>query len=472
MARICVIGAGPAGSSFAARMAQLGHQVSLIERAAFPRDRLGESLSPGVLPLLDITGARAAVEASNVRRVASVHVKWGDAPEIRPGGREPGLLVDRGEFDRLLLQRARDLGVQVLQPARVRHICRDGHDWRLDVQADVAVRLRADFLATATGRSARISPDKAFTGPRTLALYAYWRGRSLPQNPRIEAGRDAWYWGVPLPDGTFNALVFVDAKRARGPGSLRERFEQLLLGSSLAAYCRDAHMLGSVRAHDATAYLDSGCVTRASIKIGDTALAIDPISSSGVQKAIQSAVAAAATANTLLRRPVAGDAAMRFYRDSLAHASRRHARWAAEHYHTPAVRLGGEFWEARAATPAPVPPVAAIDARTITRLRLELSARLQFVNLPCIEGDFVTVKSALRHPNLEGPIAYLGDLELAPLLRQVHPGATALQLAQVWSAQIARGNALAIAAWLVRQGILVECAAAPIGSGASFAASR
>ncbi len=231
-------------------------------------------------------------------------------------------------------------------------------------------------------------------------------------------------------------------------------------------------MLGRVRAHDATAYLDGGCVTRSSIKIGDSALAIDPISSTGVQKAIQSAVAAAATANTLLRRPVAGDAAMRFYRDSLAQASRRHARWAAEHYHTAALRLGGEFWEARAAAPAPVPPVAAVDARTITRLRLELSAQVQFVDLPCIEDDFVTVKSALRHPSLESPVAYLGDSELAPLLRQVQPGATALQLAQVWSAQLARGNALAIAAWLVRQGILVEWAPTSMDSGASFAAGR
>ena len=37
MAEICVIGAGPAGSVFATRMAQLGHQVDLIERQRFPR---------------------------------------------------------------------------------------------------------------------------------------------------------------------------------------------------------------------------------------------------------------------------------------------------------------------------------------------------------------------------------------------------------------------------------------------------
>ena len=48
MADVCVIGAGPAGSTFAARMAQLGHHVHLIERQRFPRRHLGESLSPGV----------------------------------------------------------------------------------------------------------------------------------------------------------------------------------------------------------------------------------------------------------------------------------------------------------------------------------------------------------------------------------------------------------------------------------------
>jgi flavin-dependent dehydrogenase len=47
MADVCAIGAGPAGSTFAARMVQLGHHVLLIER--LPRMQPGESLSPGRL---------------------------------------------------------------------------------------------------------------------------------------------------------------------------------------------------------------------------------------------------------------------------------------------------------------------------------------------------------------------------------------------------------------------------------------
>lgn len=61
MARLLVIGGGPAGASFATRMAQLGHGVTLIERLAFPRRTLGKSLTPGVLDLLAAIGARQAV---------------------------------------------------------------------------------------------------------------------------------------------------------------------------------------------------------------------------------------------------------------------------------------------------------------------------------------------------------------------------------------------------------------------------
>src|SRR5678816_4128357 len=119
MSHVAVVGAGPAGCVFAARMAQLGHDVTLIERVAFPRPRLGESLSAGVLPLVEMIGARASVEAAGFFRVHAVSTAWvaGESERRDPEGR--GLLVDRGRFDALLLDRARTLGVRILQPANV-----------------------------------------------------------------------------------------------------------------------------------------------------------------------------------------------------------------------------------------------------------------------------------------------------------------------------------------------------------------
>ncbi|MDE2600918.1 MAG: tryptophan 7-halogenase [Bradyrhizobium sp.] len=461
MAEVCVIGAGPAGSIFAARMAQLGHQVDLIERQRFPRSHLGESLSPGVMPLLQAAGMRETIEAAGFPSVTGVWVNWAQQPRLRQDPGERGLLVDRGEFDRRLLARARAFGVRVHQPARVLERTRDDAKWHLAIEADGAfVRLDADFVADASGRRGISRQRRIRKGAATLAVYGYWRGKSQPTVPRIEAGHNAWYWGVPLPDGSYNTLIFVDPDRFRSaPGTtMSERFLRLLDRSTLMNDCRDAELITAVRAIDATPYLSGDCVAPDRIELGDAALAIDPISSSGVQKAIQTALSGAIVANTLLRRPESTDAALSFYRAQLGEASERHRRWAAEHYRDVAERCAGPFWQQRAGPqavtdPAPLP---AIDARGFATTPVELSPELEFAPTPCLQGDFVSLAPALHHPRLASPIAFLGGRELAPLLRILQPGRTPLQIAQSWSNRMPLQSGLAIAGWLVNHGILVE----------------
>jgi flavin-dependent dehydrogenase len=460
MADVCVIGAGPAGTTFATRMAQLGHQVHLIEQKRFPRRRLGESLSPGVMTLLRAARLHEAVEAQCFPRVTGIRVSWADGARLREDSGEQGLLVDRGAFDWCLLEGAQSFGVQVDQPARVLAQAWDGAKWRLTIEAGgVSKQLDADFIADATGRHS-ISPRRQTrTGPSTLAVYGYWRGASLPKLPRIEAGDDAWYWGVPLPDGTYNTLVFVDPNGFRSaPGaSMAERFHALIERSSLMDNCRGAGLIGPVRATDATPYLGNDCVSPTQIRLGDAALAIDPISSSGVQKAIQSALSGAIVANTLLRKPELADAALGFYRVQLADASERHRRWAAGHYRDVADQRDRPFWRDRSAASVaaePLPPPS-FDDRAMATTPMALSPELEFVPTPCLQGDFVSLASALRHPRLTSPLVYLAGRELAPLLQRLPAGKTPLQIAQYWSNRMPLESGMAIAGWLVRHGILV-----------------
>jgi hypothetical protein len=389
-------------------------------------------------------------------RVSTVSVRWGRGDEERHDPSGQGLLVDRGRFDQLLLERAQSLGVRVLQPATVRERRRIDGEWRLAVHTGGrTVDLRASFVADASGRAGWLPGLRRRTGPRTVALHGYWRGANLPATPRIEAGDDAWYWCVPLPDGRCNTLVFVSPAVVRRThrSALEAQFRQSLGRSGLLDACRDARLDDRVHIVDATPHLANHPVTRDTIMVGDAALAIDPLSSSGVQKAMQSALGGAIVVNTLLRRPELAGAAIEFHCASLAAGSDRHRTWAAAHYATVAEARPHAFWSERASPPPPA-PMPSGEPPSMDE-RVAVSADAEIVDEPCLDGEFVAVRPALRHPALEGAVAYLGGWELAPLVRGWRAGITPREAALAWSDRMPLPSALAIAAWLSRHGILV-----------------
>jgi 2-polyprenyl-6-methoxyphenol hydroxylase-like FAD-dependent oxidoreductase len=507
---VCIIGGGPAGCVLGARLAQFGFNVCLVERMKFPRRHLGESLSPGVVPLLASIGAGPAIEKADSPRVRRVSVHWEERRE-REDPHGHGMLVDRGHFDQLLLDHARDCGVRVLQPATAEELRRSACGWTVTVSGpDRKTELEARFVADASGRSGVRRRCRCATGPRTLALHAYWEGAGLPTYPRIEAGAKEWYWGVPLPDGVYNTLVFLDPRDLRVmAGTLEEKFHRLIATSSLLPPGVQASLVGDVHATDATPYLDHECVTEDSIKVGDAALALDPLSSSGVQKAIQCSLAGAAVVNTLLQRPQDQALAQQFYRESLSGASTRHCAWARAHYARAAASRPARFWRARAeGKPSgrilhtllsaglrpdarqPVAPSRVGDRRSgllvsragheISVLRdiagagapatmppdapLRLAAGVKIIDRPCLVDRFVETRAAVCFPSLSGPVAYLGGLELAPLLRGVQSGMTPSQLTRSWRRWVPPRTGLAIAQWLFSRGLLVPSVAGERGS--------
>ncbi len=128
-ADVLVVGAGPAGAASAILLAQAGWRVLLLEQQVYPRDKVcGECVSAGSLGILDALGVGA-----QFRQRSGPELRWlgwmnatstvmAAMPACAGGDYRFSHAMGRHCLDALLVERARELGVVVIQPARLRHI--------------------------------------------------------------------------------------------------------------------------------------------------------------------------------------------------------------------------------------------------------------------------------------------------------------------------------------------------------------
>ena len=113
---VIVVGAGPAGSSAARRCVQLGLKALLIDKAVFPRDKIcGGALSAQAISYLDFELPREIVERDIYG--ARVHFAASHVEVKKPY--RIAVTVSRTEFDHFLLRKAEEVGVKILEGARV-----------------------------------------------------------------------------------------------------------------------------------------------------------------------------------------------------------------------------------------------------------------------------------------------------------------------------------------------------------------
>src|ERR1700745_520967 len=138
---ILIIGAGPAGSSAAALLAEKGHRVLVVEREKFPRYHIGESLLPFTYEPLKRLGLVDRIKQYHFVK-QSHFVKKYSVQFISTNGKasQPFYFFNRydrdtvaqtwqvlrSEFDEMLLDNARSKGATVLEGVTVKELLKEG----------------------------------------------------------------------------------------------------------------------------------------------------------------------------------------------------------------------------------------------------------------------------------------------------------------------------------------------------------
>ena len=319
-----IIGAGPAGSSVAILLAGAGWSVALVEKQVFPRRKVcGECIAASNLPLLEALGIGAAFEAQAgppLRQVALMRGGSCVVAELPPSPSADlrhrwGRALGRETLDRLLLERARAVGVQVLQPWAVRaieaerseHAAHGAHvTHRCNLQpvdSQASLQVRTPIVIDAHGSwealpSARASRRPARKASDLFAFKANFRGAALQEGLLPILSFNGGYGGMVVADDGVTTLACC-LRRDR-LDALRRAATGLRAGEAVEAALK--HECAGVRGALRTAardgpWLAAGPIAPgirlgaddALLRIGNAAGEAHPIIGEGMSMALQSA---------------------------------------------------------------------------------------------------------------------------------------------------------------------------------------
>lgn len=321
MTDVVVVGGGPAGSTSAARFAQLGHSVVLLEQADFPRFHIGESLLPGTFSVFDAVGVTAKIEARGFLPKYAAEFVSGDG-EIRRRypfagglveGRGSAFEVDRADFDQLLLDHAESCGVQVRRGVRVRGVDFDAQGARVDALAgDASVIFSSRLLIDATGQGVLLGRARGLReldpSLKNFALYSHYTGArrsggAAEGDISIVLAPSGWWWVIPLAGGRTSVGLVAPTSSLEGERADADYFERQLAASSyLSERFGGAERVAPVRGASDYSYACRELVGDAWMLVGDAAAFIDPVFSTGVHLAALSGFRAANIGSRALRR--------------------------------------------------------------------------------------------------------------------------------------------------------------------------
>ncbi|HLP98915.1 MAG TPA: NAD(P)/FAD-dependent oxidoreductase [Sideroxyarcus sp.] len=321
---VLVIGGGPAGSTIAALLAQRGRDVLMLEKAKHPRFHIGESLLPMNMPLFEQLGVAEDIKRIGMVKLGAEFVSpWHGAPVMIDFGNAmdntypSAYQVRRDEFDEILFKNAAAKGARVVEECKVTDI-------RFQPGAEAVVtalgkdgqqRIRARFVVDASGRDTFLSSHFQMKHRNkkhnSAAMFGHFTGAKrlegeVEGNITLFWFDHGWFWFIPLADGSTSVGATCwpyYMKQLKGNDFTKFFMDTIAMCPALAERLKDAQLVTPVTATGNFSYLSERSSGENYILLGDAFAFIDPIFSSGVFLAMQSAFAGADAVERCLKHP-------------------------------------------------------------------------------------------------------------------------------------------------------------------------